>query len=291
MASKPRLIDSVDKVRTRPMRLLLLGLPRTGTESLNAALEELGFNVFSFKAMWPTWEESIPLWTEAIEAKYHGRCKPYGREEFDKLLGDFDVVKCPHALIFAEDLAEAYPEAKIIVTTRPYEPWRASMDRTLFALRRSLVFRLLHRLDPFRAAWWPFLRLVIDTAYGGWAEAVPGQAPYDAHRKRVDAIVGDNPGRMLRFSGPKDGWVPLCDFLGLPVPETPYPWKNSGADFWEAQGHREGERLLLRKLATRVSVVTGLALTLYWLIRATSHYSYGAYQTHQLEPPLSALKE
>ena len=33
----------------------------------------------------------IPLWTEAIEAKYYGKSVPYGRSEFDKLLGDFDV--------------------------------------------------------------------------------------------------------------------------------------------------------------------------------------------------------
>ncbi|KAK1543282.1 hypothetical protein CPAR01_03915 [Colletotrichum paranaense] len=235
--------------------------------SLNSALEQLGFKVFSFQAMWPTWQESILLWTEAIEAKYHNRCKPYGRAEFDKLLGDYDVVKCPHALLFAEDLAAAYPEARIIVSKRDYEPWRASMEKTVFKLRRSLVFRLLHPLDPFRAAWWPFLRLIMDTAYGGWAEAVPGRRPYDEHHARVEAITRETPERMLVFSGPKDGWVPLCDFLGLPVPETPYPWTNSGADFFEKQGHRAGERLLLRKLAERVAVVAGVGLSVYWFLR------------------------
>ncbi|KAL0944875.1 uncharacterized protein CTRU02_202762 [Colletotrichum truncatum] len=267
MEGSPRLIDSVNKTRTRPMRLLLLGLPRTATESLNAALEQLGFNVFSFQAMWSNWQETIPLWTEAIEAKYHGRCKPYGRAEFDKLLGDYDVVKCPHALLFAEDLAAAYPEAKIIVSKRDYEPWRASMEKTVFALRRSVVFRLLHPLDPFRAAWWPFLRLVMDTAYGGWAEAVPGRAPYDGHHVRIEAIVQENPERMLIFSGPKDGWGPLCEFLCLPIPETAYPWKNSGGDFWEVQGHRAGERLLLRKLAQRLSACAGLGMLLYWWLK------------------------
>ncbi|KAH0421003.1 hypothetical protein CcaCcLH18_13684 [Colletotrichum camelliae] len=188
---------------------------------LNSALEELGYKVFSFQAMWPNWKETIPLWTEAIEAKYHGRCKPYSREEFDKLLGDYDVVKCPHALLFAEDLAAAYPEARIIVSKRDYEPWRASMEKTVFKLRRSLVFRLLHPLDPFRAAWWPFLSLIMDTAYGGWAEAEPGRKPYDEHHARIEAITRETPEKMLVFSGPKDGWVPLCKFLDVPVPETP----------------------------------------------------------------------
>ncbi|KAF4899781.1 Non-reducing polyketide synthase PKS12 [Colletotrichum fructicola] len=235
--------------------------------ALNSALEELGYKVFSFQAMWPNWEETIPLWTEAIEAKYHGRCKPYGREEFDKLLGDYDVVKCPHALLFAEDLAAAYPEARIIVSKRDYEPWRASMEKTVFKLRRSLVFRLLHPLDPFRAAWWPFLRLIMDTAYGGWAEADPGRKPYDEHHARIEAITRETPERMLVFSGPKDGWVPLCKFLDVPAPETPYPWTNSGADFFERQGHRAGERLLLRKLVERLAVVAGVGMGVYWYMK------------------------
>ncbi|KAK1654494.1 hypothetical protein BDP81DRAFT_445312 [Colletotrichum phormii] len=166
-------------------------LTNSNTTALNSALEQLGFKVFSFQAMWPTWQESIPLWTEAIEAKRLRRRQ------------------VPHALLFAEDLAAAYPEARIIVSKRDYEPWRASMEKTVFKLRRSLVFRLLHPLDAFRAAWWPFLRLIMDTAYGGWAEAVPGRKPYDEHHARIEAITRETPERMLVFSGPKDGWVPL----------------------------------------------------------------------------------
>jgi hypothetical protein len=37
------------------------------------------------------YKRHIPLWTEALEAKYHHKGVPYGRAEFDKLLGDFDV--------------------------------------------------------------------------------------------------------------------------------------------------------------------------------------------------------
>ena len=29
----------------------------------------------------------------------------------------------------------------------------------------------------------------------------------------------------------KDGWKPLCDFLGQPVPDTPFPFENQGEDF------------------------------------------------------------
>lgn len=34
-------------------------------------------------------------WIEAIEAKYEGQGEPYGREQFDKILGDFEVRQLP----------------------------------------------------------------------------------------------------------------------------------------------------------------------------------------------------
>ena len=33
----------------------------------------------------------FPLWIEALNAKFRGRGKPFGRLEFDKVLGEYDV--------------------------------------------------------------------------------------------------------------------------------------------------------------------------------------------------------
>ena len=41
-----RLIDSHPGVRTRPMKVLVLGSSRTGTVSIMAALEQLGYNPY-----------------------------------------------------------------------------------------------------------------------------------------------------------------------------------------------------------------------------------------------------
>jgi hypothetical protein len=41
-----RLIDSHPGVRTRPMQVLVLGASRTGTVSIMAALEQLGYNPY-----------------------------------------------------------------------------------------------------------------------------------------------------------------------------------------------------------------------------------------------------
>ena len=60
-----------------------------------------------------------------------------------------------------------------------------------------------------------------------------GWAAYEAHNAAVKASFG--PDRLLVFE-PSQGWGPLCDFLGVPVPDEPYPNINSSAEFesvWE----------------------------------------------------------
>ncbi|KAH7043363.1 P-loop containing nucleoside triphosphate hydrolase protein [Macrophomina phaseolina] len=253
MAEKPRQIDNVKAVRSRPMRLLILSAPRTGTESLNLALEQLGYNVFSFGKMMSNWRETIPLWTEAIEAKYLGKGKKYDREEFDKLLGDYDVVKCPHALLFAEELVKAYPEARAIITIRDFDSWKRSMDKTIWPLRHSLGYRLLYRFDEFRRAWWPFMCLVIDTAYAGWEKN--SKEMYEEHHHHMRNMVPAS--KLLEFS-PKDGWKPLCTYLDVPVPDVPFPRINASHTL-QQQG-RDARYALFKKAV--MNTVTGVVLAL-----------------------------
>lgn len=61
------------------------------------------------------------MWLDAIERKFDGKGEPYGRAEFDQLLGHCQGVSDIPAILFAEELIEAYPEAKVILTHREFE--------------------------------------------------------------------------------------------------------------------------------------------------------------------------
>ncbi len=64
------------------------------------------------------------MWKAAYEAKYDGKGKPFGREEFDQITGHCQaIVGDVLAFNFAEELIAAYPEAKVILTTRPVDEW------------------------------------------------------------------------------------------------------------------------------------------------------------------------
>jgi hypothetical protein len=47
------------------------------------------------------------------------------------------------------------------------------------------------------------------------------------------------PERLLVFEA-KDGWQPLCEFLGVPVPDVPYPRVNSREDMQQRGIARPG---------------------------------------------------
>ena len=63
------------------------------------------------------------MWQEAYQAKYNGKGKPFGRAEFDQILGHCQAAMDVPIFNFAEDLIAAYPEAKVILTTRPIDDW------------------------------------------------------------------------------------------------------------------------------------------------------------------------
>ncbi len=143
-----RQIDHLKTERSKPMRLLILGISRTGTSSLCIALNKFGYKTFHMHECLARPNHFFPLWTEAIRAKYNGEGSPYGKAEFDKLLGEYDAVSDVPAVLFSPELLEAYPDAKVILTTRDPEKWVDSMRSSIWLAHSWWTFDLL---TPFHA--------------------------------------------------------------------------------------------------------------------------------------------
>lgn len=100
------------------MKVLCLGSSRTGTMSILTALNQLGFRVYHMSEAIKTPRTSFGCWIEGIKAKFHGEGRPFGREEFDKLMGDYDAGADVPFATFGVELIEAYPDAKILLNNR-----------------------------------------------------------------------------------------------------------------------------------------------------------------------------
>ena len=63
---------------------------------------------------------------------------------------------------------------------------------------------------------------------------------FSAHIAEVQAAFGRD--RLLTYEL-GSGWEPLCDFLGVPVPDAPYPTGNQSDQFHEKRLAGDAERI------------------------------------------------
>ena len=220
-------IDRRKCKRTVPMKVLALGVGRTGTASLRAALQILGFE--GTYHMMNASVENPPdclCWMDAFAAKYDGKGK-FGREEWDSLLGHCMAVCDWPAIAFTKELIEAYPEAKVITTTRDVDSWHASVMKTVNWRANDPELKALANVDWSAGLYYPMLRQFWDHFFYGDFEN-RGKQRFHEHYEEIRNLV---PSENLLEYKVCDGWAPLCDYLGVPVPDVPFPRSNDAEQF------------------------------------------------------------
>jgi hypothetical protein len=229
--SKQRLIDRDERTRKKPMRILVLGMCRTGTSSIAVALRKLGYTAHQMRDV-VTKPSELALWEEAVNVTLlppqerpsnQQKMDPYGKEEFDKLLADYDAVMDLPGCVFASELVEAYPEAKVILTKRRYEDWEQSMLESIWCLDTWRLFTLCRQLNITQLS--PLMRLVHsifrahnNNSYGG----PTAKSAFNKHYDTVRSLVPQ--ARLLEIDTDDElNWEPLCRFLGKEVPKESFP--------------------------------------------------------------------
>ena len=196
------------------MKIIGAGLPRTGTNSLKLALEQLtgGRCHHMFEVMQEV-ERTGPLWFSAL----HG--------ELDKLApaleGFTTCVDWPAALFWRE-LAEANPDAPVLLSHRgDAATWWASADATVWASMRRNVEGTMEQIFSQSLR----IKAGLDDR---WLDDAAMLAHYDEHEATVRAEI--DPDRLIYWQ-PGDGWGPLAEALNVPVPDEPFPRTNARAEF------------------------------------------------------------
>lgn len=199
------------------------GFGRTGTKSLKEALEQLGFGPCHHMHEVVVHPEQVAHW-QALAA---GRPVDWA-VVFD---GYASQVDWPGAHVWRE-LAEAFPDAKVIHTVRPEERWWASFDKTIGKLIATYQdMPLPPHIADMMTAW---SDLAGKQTFGGVLN--DPEVGIGAFRQRTEDVQAALPADRVLIFDVAEGWAPLCDFLGVPVPDTPFPHHNLRADFWEALG-------------------------------------------------------
>ena len=134
------------------------------------------------------------------------------------------------ACMYWKQLLEAYPDAKLVHSTRSPESWAKSVMDTVFRIQpdnaqRSLGVRLIHALFPFKVGrpMARMLRSVVSPQTNG--DFTPDGLVKKFKEWEASVIAEAPKGKLLVFKA-EQGWEPLCKFLGVPVPDEPFPHVN-----------------------------------------------------------------
>jgi hypothetical protein len=234
------------------VKVIGAGFGRTGTMSLKEALETLGFGHCYHMTEVFAHPGHADFWSSAW------RGEPV---DWERAIGGYEATVDWPGCTFYEELMERHPEARVLLSVRDPEPWYESTRSTIYELSMLLDSSPTSRL---------IFGLITLLVYGGfaggrsnlvndliWEGTFDGRFKdkayaievFERHNEEVERRVP--PERLLVYDV-KEGWEPLCEFLGVPEPEEPFPYLNDAAQM------RRG----IKALRTLVAVMPGaLALS------------------------------
>lgn len=205
------------------LRVVGAGCGRTGTASLKIALERLlGAPCYHMLEVFRH-PEHVPLWHEAM----------LGREpDWNSMLADYSAsVDWPAAACWQE-LSRAYPQALVLLSVRDPQAWWDSANET--------IFRAIENHPGISPEWKAMVTAMLSAHWGvDTNDRDASIARFVEHNREVQESVP--PARLLVWQS-GDGWAPICERLGVPVPDEPFPRVNTREEWRERNAARAAEK-------------------------------------------------
>ena len=202
-------------------------MPRTGTLTQKVALEMLGFGPCYHMVDVLADLDQAKLWQRALD----------GEAPWEQIFDGFNsTVDWPGGYFYRE-LIDVYPDAKVLLSVREPQAWERSMRETVWAVRHgeSLVRLLSSAQAHVNPQWRGFLEMIDRLVWEGEGTFASGHAEPQQlidtmirHNREVEEVV---PSERLLVWDVKEGWERLCEFLGVPVPQQPFPHVNDRTEF------------------------------------------------------------
>ncbi len=208
------------------MKLIGAGLPRTGTLSQKVAMEMLGLGPCYHMVNVLAELDLVSQWRRAVE----------GDGQWNEIFDGFESTVDWPGSYFYRELIDVYPDAKVLLSVRDGDAWAHSMRDTIWPTLygEDLMRHLSAAREEIDPKWHAFCDLMRDM--WGRSGLMPAWDTTDewmsnACRRFQEEVQADVPSDRLLVWSVAEGWEPLCEFLELPVPETPFPHLNDSQEF------------------------------------------------------------
>ncbi|HBO13167.1 MAG TPA: hypothetical protein DD491_10325 [Halieaceae bacterium] len=199
------------------MKIIGVGVGRTGTYSLKLAINRLGLGpCHHMEEVLHNMTVQVPLWASAVA----------GQPDWSRIYDGYkSAVDWPTAGFFRE-LLQAFPDARFVLTHRDPERWAESFGSTIY----KLIAGQDQAPEEMRS-WLAMAGNVISkTGFPPGLDRDALAQAFVAHNSAVKATI---PADQLLVFEVKDGWEPLCKFLDVPVPDEAFPRTNDREEFWD----------------------------------------------------------
>jgi hypothetical protein len=212
------------------MRVIGVGIGRTGTLSTKVALETLGFGPC---------HHFTEIMGRADLARRWAGVLGSGTPDWPQIFAGYGATVDWPAAAYWRDLVDTYREAKVLLNVRDPDRWYESMLQTLLppvygdrpGLRQRARAGVMRVFQPGQAKLMVQLPDMLRAFFGTGHRMPTRQEAIDAYQRHVAEVrTSVDPDRLLIYQV-SDGWDPLCEFLGVDRPDQPFPRVNEAASF------------------------------------------------------------
>ena len=208
------------------LKIIGAGFGRTGTSSLKAALEELGFGKCYHMEVLLCNPEDVSYWEAAEQGK---------PVNWDQLFSGYQATVDYPGYRHYQKLLQYYPDAKVLLSVREPEKWYESTYNTIYQAAPPLFQKIVMAFKlPFSARLRKLIR-VFKLANNVWKEDFQGrfedrEFAISLFNKHVEEVKKHVPAEKLLIFDVKQGWEHLCNFLNVPIPNKPFPRLNDSSN-------------------------------------------------------------
>ena len=209
------------------MKLIGAGFGRTGTASLQVALDTLGFGPCYHMLEVFKNPEHVAFWDRASRGE---------KVDFASFFAGWTSTVDWPGCTFYQELMKIYPDARVLLSVRDPERWYESCRKTIYpastgklsfsppipppAERAGAEFNMPNFIE--RLIW-------TNTFHDRFEDHDYAIKVFNQHTADVERHV---PPQQLLVFDVKDGWEPLCKFLDVPIPaDQSFPHLNDTASF------------------------------------------------------------
>ena len=193
------------------------GFGRTGTLSLKSALETLGVGPCYHMIEVHNNASHADVWTAASNAE---------KTDWDSVFENYGSIVDWPGCFFWKELADYYPDAKVLLSVRDPEKWYLSVTNTIYQL---LSQPLPDKDAPGYSQRYMTQQIILDKTFDNRFE--DKDYAISVYQKHIETVQHSIPADRLLTFNVADGWSPLCEFLNVAIPDSDFPRVNSTEEF------------------------------------------------------------